>query len=284
MNVLSARQAEFYRHHGFLYPLHALDEPEVTHYVQSFDALEAHLGASLPRCDGRWRSFPHLYLPWVDRLVRHERILDAVEDLIGPDILVFLSTFFVKDPGSLEFTAWHQDATYMGLQPHEHVTAWVALTPASRDAGCMQVVSSRGSPRQLRHAERHLANSMNSGGQTIVEPIDENGGVYMELDAGQFSLHDTLCVHRSAPNRASHRRIGLAISYVPGTVHHAVMEPVPALLVRGRADAARFDLLDAPSEPFGSKALAMHERVLQAYRTARAEVARQHHAHPVASG
>ena len=154
-------------------------------------------------------------LPWLDELVRHPRILDVVEDLIGPDILVYTATFFIKEANSPTFAAWHQDATYFGLTPHEHVTAWVALSEASAKAGCMEVLSSRGDPRPMRHAALGLANSINGGGQAIVDEIDEAGGTMMALPAGSFSLRHTLCRHRSAPNRAAHRRIGIGISYIP---------------------------------------------------------------------
>src|SRR4030088_2767715 len=96
-----------------------------------------------------WGPGSYVFLPWVDALVRHKRILDAVEDLIGPDILVYTATWFIKEAQSPTFAAWHQDATYFGLDPHEHVTAWVALSDASAEAGCMEVVSSQGRPRQM---------------------------------------------------------------------------------------------------------------------------------------
>ena len=107
------------------------------------------------------------------------------------------------------FAAWHQDATYFGLDLHEHVTAWLALNDASAEAGCMEVVSSRGAPRQLRHAALGLEHSINGGGQAIVEDFDREDTVMMALAAGEFSLHHTLARQPSAPNRAGHRRIGL---------------------------------------------------------------------------
>ena len=115
----------------------------------------------------------HLHALGRSRWCAIRKILDAVESLIGPDILVYTSTFFIKEPHSPTFAAWHQDATYFGLTPHEHVTAWVALTDATAEAGCMEVVSSRGAPRQLRHAALGLADSINGGGQAIVEAFDE---------------------------------------------------------------------------------------------------------------
>ena len=148
-------------------------------------------------------------------LIRHPRILDAIEDVIGPDILVWTSTFFIKEPHSPTFAAWHQDGAYFGLEPKEQVCAWVALTDASKEAGCMEICPSRGAPRQLHHAPLGLTNSINRAGQTILEPFDDSAPVAMALRAGEFSLHHELAVHRSAPNNAAHRRVGIGLNYIP---------------------------------------------------------------------
>jgi non-heme Fe2+,alpha-ketoglutarate-dependent halogenase len=165
--------------------------------------------------------------------MRHPRIVDVVEDLIGPDILVYTATFFIKEANSPTFAAWHQDATYFGLTPHEHVTAWVALSEASAEAGCMEMLSSRGNPRQMRHAALELANSINGGGQAIVDGIDEEGGTMMALPAGSFSLHHMLCSHCSAANRAGHRRAGIGISYIPAHCRLTGNARMCARLARG---------------------------------------------------
>ena len=121
----------------------------------------------------KWRSHAYAHSPWFNDLIRHPRILDAIEDVIGPNILVWTSTFFIKEPHSPTFAAWHQDGTYFGLEPKEQVCAWVALTDASREAGCMEQLSSRGAARQYHHAALGLANSINRAGQTIMETFDQ---------------------------------------------------------------------------------------------------------------
>src|SRR4029077_170541 len=221
--------------------------------------------------DRKWRSAGYVFLPWVDALVRHPRVLDAVESVIGPDILVYTSTFFIKEPDSPVFAAWHQDATYFGLTPHEHVTAWVALSDASTEAGCMEVVSSRGKPQQMHHAALGLANSINGGGQAIVDDIDAPDGTMMALPAGSFSLHHTLCRHRSAPNRAGHRRVGIGISYIPAHCRLIGTVRMCARLVRGRDTGGNFDLIPAPEGELHPAALARHELVYARYRDNYAE-------------
>ncbi len=279
MKKLTQQQVERYRHDGFLFPMPALAADEAASYLALLDEIETHAGSSLSRKEnGLWRSSPHVYLPQFDRLVRDARIVDAVEDLLGPDLLVYTSTFFIKEPGSPTFAAWHQDATYFGIRPHEHVTAWVALSDAGTVAGCMEVLSARGEPRQLHHAAARLEHSINGAGQTIVEKIDETGAVPMALKAGQFSMHHTLCVHRSAPNAAAHRRVGFGISYIPTRCKLESSRRLGAMLVRGEDRHGHFDLIPPPEFPFARASLDRHSAGYQRYREHYREEEQRHEA------
>jgi non-haem Fe2+, alpha-ketoglutarate-dependent halogenase len=269
--MLSQQQVEQYRYDGYLFPLPALTEAELAECNDGLARYEGWLGKPVNQADRRWRSAAYVMLPWLDGLVRHPRILDVVQDLIGPDILVYTATFFIKEAESPVFAAWHQDATYFGLDPHEHVTAWVALSDASAEAGCMEVASSRGAPRQLSHAALGLAHSINGGGQAIVERFDESHTTMMALDAGSFSLHHTLCRHRSAPNRAHHRRVGIGISYIPAHCRLTGTVRMCARLVRGHDSGGNFDLIAPPEGELHPAALERHERVYRAYRDNYAE-------------
>jgi len=276
MKALGREQADSYRYNGFLFPLPALTPEEIATCLAGLDRLEKELGSPVADAHIKWRSHAYAHSPWFNDLIRHPRILDAVEDLIGPDILVWTSTFFIKEPHSPTFAAWHQDATYYGLEPKEEVCAWVALTDASREAGCMEMLSSRGAPRQLRHAPLRLANSINRAGQAIVEPFDESNPVAMALPAGSFSLHHELAIHRSAPNNASHRRVGIGLNYIP--THVRVNGPVRmrAMLVRGKDTYGHFDLIDPPSAERDPAALAVHLQVSDSYGRNYDEQVRRH--------
>jgi non-haem Fe2+, alpha-ketoglutarate-dependent halogenase len=142
----------------------------------------------------KWRTMPYLILPWAAKLAHDPRILDVVEDLLGPNLLIYTSTFFIKEPHSPTIAAWHQDSTYYGLKPKEETTVWIALTEADKDAGCMEALSFRGEPRQLRHTSRVVEHSVNRASQMIVEPLDEASPVAMPLAAGSFS-----CITAFAP-------------------------------------------------------------------------------------
>ncbi len=275
MKALTAEQVASYRLDGFLFPIPALTEDELAQARAGLDRLERWLQSPLTKAEGKWRSSAYTFLPWANRLARHPRILDVVEDVLGPDILVYTSTFFIKEPGTPAFAAWHQDSTYFGLQPFEHVTAWVALSEASALAGCMDVLSAHGKPRQMHHAALRLTDSINGGGQSIVEPIDGTDAVSMQLRAGEFSLHHTLCAHRSAPNRSDHRRIGFGISYIPAHARSTGSYRMTALQVRGR-DHGNFDLLPDPLAEFDPAALEVHDRAYKRYRENYREQERLH--------
>ena len=274
--MLTTAQIERYHYDGYLYPLPALSPQELAECRDGLARYEAWLGKPVNQGDWRWRSAAYVFLPWLDKLVRHPKVLDAVEGVIGPDILVFTSTFFIKEARSPTFAAWHQDATYFGIEPYEHVTAWVALSDASEEAGCMEVVSSKGQPRQMHHAALGLENSINGGGQSVVEAFDHAETEMMAVPAGGFSLHHTLCTHRSAPNRAGHRRVGVGISYIPAHCRLTGTVRMCAPLVRGRDTGGHFDLLPPPEGECHPAAITRHEEAYRRYRANYAEMIEAH--------
>lgn len=276
MKALTAEQVASYRSNGFLFPIPALTPEEIATCLAGLARLETELGCAVADADVKWRSHAYAHAPWFNDLIRHPRILDAVEDVIGPDILVWTSTFFIKEPRSATYAAWHQDGAYFGLQPKEQVCAWVALTDATREAGCMEQLSSKGVPRMLHHAALGLANSINRAGQTIMEPFDDTQPTAMALPAGSFSLHHELAVHRSAPNNASHRRVGIGLNYIPA--HVRVEGPVRpcAMLVRGEDRYGHFELVEPPKAERDAAALAVHQKVSERYRENYREQVKRH--------
>ncbi|MDX1435098.1 MAG: phytanoyl-CoA dioxygenase family protein, partial [Gammaproteobacteria bacterium] len=219
MPGLTADQVAQWRRDGYLTPFPLLDDAERHRCLDGLSRFEAWLGQPVnASSELKWRTMPHLLLPWVAKLAADPRILDRVEPLLGPDILIFTSTFFIKEPRSPTVAAWHQDSTYYGLLPKDEVTVWIALTLADEAAGCMEVMPFEGPPRQMRHHARVVDNSVNRASQRIIEPLDDALAVAMPLQPGQFSMHHGLTPHRSGPNRSSHRRIGLGLNFIPTSV------------------------------------------------------------------
>jgi non-heme Fe2+,alpha-ketoglutarate-dependent halogenase len=271
---LTAAQVAGYERNGFLSPLAALTREEAEVYRGKLEAFEAAVGGPLTSdgTDPRYRSRTHVLLAWVHELARRPAILDAVEDLIGPDILVYTSTWFIKEPESTAIAAWHQDATYFGLRPYVHVTAWLALTDATAENGCMEFLPGSYARGQLPHQAGVVAASVNRAGQAITLPVDDAPAMHAPLRAGEFSLHHTLCMHRSQPNHSAGRRIGLAISYIPTSARHVgVKHKMPAMLVRGVDTYGHFQLEPAPVADFDDAARAAYERSYEGYRASYAE-------------
>ena len=212
-------------------------------------------------------------LPFAAELARHPRILDAVESLLGPDILCWTSTWFVKDAHTEAQTIWHQDATYFGLRPHRHVTAWLALSEASVEAGCMRFVPGTNRGGLLRHIANAAPNSINNVGQRTEADFQTEDAVPVPLKPGQFSIHHTLAVHASGPNEAGDRRIGIGISYIPASVRHIGSMRVPATLVRGEDRYGHFDL---EPEPQGALEWDSYFRHRNAYSESYAEQVEWH--------
>jgi non-heme Fe2+,alpha-ketoglutarate-dependent halogenase len=241
--LLSEAQIAQYRRDGFLCPIAALTP------------AEAAAGGKLPRAQ---RHKPHLLYTWAQELIRHPRILDAVEDVIGPDILCWESVFFIKEAGTPDFISWHQDITYWGLeQEGDVVTAWLALSPSTPESGCMRVVPGTQTRDVVTHADTFAEDNMLSRGQEIAVEVDEASAVDLVLQPGQMSLHHVKLFHGSHANRAVDRRIGFAIRYLPPHVHQELGVDA-ATLVRGQDRFAHFEPEPAPRSDLDPDAVAYH--------------------------
>ena len=151
----------------------------------------------------------------MDELVRHPKVLDAVESIIGPNILIYHLTSWLKEPHEPSHVSWHQDGTYFGLEPAEQITAWIALTDSTPEMGCIQLLPGSHAIGQRPHRDTSTPGNLLSRGQTIRAQARLHEVVLMPLRAGQVSLHHTHIVHCSEPNRTGQRRIGIGVSYIP---------------------------------------------------------------------
>jgi hypothetical protein len=261
--LLSEAQVQAYERDGFVFPVDVLSAAQVRAHRQELEAWERARGAAI---DFPEKSKSYLLFNWADQLVHHPRILDAVEDLIGPDILVYHSTLFLKEAHTPAFVRWHQDSTYFYLQPHLHVTAWVALSEASVQAGCMQALPGSHRWGALEHDDKPEPMNMIRRGQGISGRFDQAQGQFMPVGAGQMSLHHTDLVHASGGNDSDDRRIGYAISYIPAHVRPVGALRPSALCVRGRSHG-HFVEEERLREPLSSQAQDSHSRALALFRS-----------------
>jgi ectoine hydroxylase-related dioxygenase (phytanoyl-CoA dioxygenase family) len=270
MKKLSPDQIAHYERDGYICPIDAFSADRAAAWHEQLQAFERAEGQKMTR----GHNFkPHLLFPWVDEIVHAPEVLDAVEDLIGPNIRLFHLSVWPKDPGTGTYVSWHQDATYFALDPICHVTAWVALTDAPVESGCMEVVPGSHKLGQLRHADLQDTDNLLSRGQTLAAELDRSRTDYMAVKAGQFSLHHTHLVHNSRPNRSPHRRVGLGISYIPTHARCTMPTRVTAMLVRGRDTYHNFDDERRPLVEAGPEERACHAEAVAAFRRMNAEVA-----------
>ena len=261
--LLDQEAIDRYRGEGYCFPIDVLDAREAAASRARLEAFEATQGKPI---HGPQRSKSHLLFKWVDDLMRHPRILDAVEDLIGPDLLCWNTIFWIKEANSPSFVSWHQDARYWGLDTSELVTAWLALSPATEASGCMKVLPRSHLESVLPHRDEYHGDNMLTRGQEIAVEVDESKTVSMPLATGQASLHNVGLAHASGPNRTADRRIGISMHYISTRTRQTAGEWDSAALVRGEDRYGHFQLAPAPSRDFDPDLLAFHERASGALR------------------
>lgn len=261
--ILTPQQVDQYRSDGFATPVEVLTADEVRDMRGDLEHWEKQQGHPL---DFPEKSKSYLLYRWADVLVHHPKVLDAVEDVIGPDILVYHSTMWIKEAHTPAYVRWHQDGAYFFLDPLEHVTAWVALSEASEVAGCMRVIPGTHRLPMLEHDDKPDANNMIKRGQGISERFDGERGVAMPLRAGELSLHHTSLVHCSPGNESGDRRMGLGISFVPAHVRPLGAVRPSALLVRGEDRYGHFVAEERLGAPMSAAAQAAHAAAVRLFR------------------
>ncbi|HEY5637927.1 MAG TPA: phytanoyl-CoA dioxygenase family protein [Burkholderiales bacterium] len=260
---LSTEQIAQYRRDGYVCPVPVMPAAEVAGLRRQLEAFEATQGGKLEPVQ---RSRTHLLFKWLDDLIRDARVLDPIEQLIGPDILCWSTIFWIKDAGSKSFVSWHQDNTYWGLSSRNVVTAWFALSEASLEAGCMKVMPGTHLGETLAHEDTYDGDNMLTRGQSIREGIDEARAAYMPLRAGEMSLHNYCLAHGSGPNLSADRRIGVSMHFMPPETKQVVGSWDCAALVRGEDRFGHFAPTPVPAGDFDPEAVAFHARASGAMR------------------
>lgn len=259
-NGLSEAARRQYERDGFYFPLRAMGADEAAAYRRKLEAFEASQGG---RIRGRMRQKLHLLLTWMDELVRHPAILDAVEGVLGPDILCWQTSFFIKQARDPGYVSWHQDSTYWGLSTPDVVTAWLALSPSTLESGAMRVAPGTHKWDQIAHKDSFDERNLLTRGQEVAADIDGNTAVDLVLQPGAFSLHHVRLVHSSEPNRSDDRRIGLAIRYIAPHVSQVSGVPDSALLVRGEDRYGHFEAERSPAADLHPDAVALHAAITE---------------------
>lgn len=239
-NYLSVEQINQYERDGVVFPVCVLSPSEAAKFRTAFEELEAQLGGRLS-----YAGWPHLHFPWAYELATHPAIADAVEGVLGPDVVILSSLLLCKYPRDPDFASWHQDGTYSGTHRVPSTSAWIALGESTAENGCMRVLP--GSHRQGMHSHTntYAKNNILKRGPQIEMEVDESQARDVCLQPGEMSLHHNNIVHGSNPNRAESKRIGFIVRFTTTDVKQAV---APVIQVRGQKDCRHLTHLQEPPQ------------------------------------
>jgi len=255
---LGRAEVEQFATDGLLFPKRALSADAAAAALAELGAYERQSGGPV---QGKWRYKSHLVFPWINQIMRQPDILDMVESLLGPDLMVWTSHLYPKEPGDGRFISWHQDAAHWGLDSDQVVTVWIALTPVNLANGCMRMLP--GTHRQgiVAHRDTWDPNNILTRGQTIDAALNESDAVALELAPGECSLHHVNLFHASAPNTSAGRRVGLALRYITPSARQTRVEEDYATLVRGQDRHGHFVLEGAPGALMQPEFVQLHAHI-----------------------
>ena len=229
MTYLSSNQLKQYEDEGFISPINIFTKKKAKKIRGEIELIEKTIPGELEK-SGRYNA--HLISPLLDEVTHNPKILDAVQSLIGEDILVCGTTLFIKNPNEKGFVSYHQDAKYIGLEPHNWVTAWVAITDSTKHNGCMRMWSGSHKNNLKQHDQKFNEGNLLTRGQTVKD-VPREKTVPLILTAGQMSLHHPAVVHGSDLNKSDDRRIGFVIQSYIGTNVKQILGKNSVQLARG---------------------------------------------------
>jgi ectoine hydroxylase-related dioxygenase (phytanoyl-CoA dioxygenase family) len=260
--VLTPEQVRFFRSEGYLFPFRSMTAEEADACLHDIEAYERQAGAEAQKL---LKFKVHLLFLRIFNAVTSPAVLDVVEDLLGPNILMLAGAFFVKDPRDHRFVSWHDDSAYFGLEPVEAVTAWTGLSDSTEEMGCLQVIprSHLEPDEQHRHTETFDSKNLLSRGQALKD-VDESTAVNIVTRAGEFEVHHFRLVHGSKDNRSDRRRVGCNTVFIPTHVKSPLGRR-SAMLVRGVDEYGYWDAEPRPRFDLDPQALEVMNTSWQQY-------------------
>ena len=257
--ILTQQQIEKFWRDGCIFPIRVMSETNALRIRDRLEAFESETDGPLK---GDLRHKSHLLFSWLADLVHEKNIVDAIEDIYGPNLFCWTTNFFIKEARNPAFVSWHQDSTYWGLDKPDVVTAWIALTPSNASNGAMGFIPGTHTAEQIPHHDTFAKNNLLTRGQEIAVAVDEKKAVTITLEPGEMSLHHVRLVHGSPPNPSDDRRIGFAIRYIPTTVAQIAGDD-SATLVRGVDEHHHFAHEPRPGKDMDPAFVALHKEITE---------------------
>ena len=255
--ILSEAQVDQFRREGYVPRVRVMSEAQALEVREKIERFEKQQGTVL-RGDQRHKS--HLLFKFLSDVVHLQPIVDAIEDLYGPDLLCWNTNFFIKEGRTPAFVSWHQDSTYWGLSSPDVVTAWVAFSESNEASGAMSVIPGTHLMDQVPHRDTFNDQNLLTRGQEVAVEVDQSKAVRLDLRPGEMSLHHVRIVHGSPPNHSDHRRIGFAIRYIPTSVRQLHGDD-SATLVRGIDRFKSFEHEPRPTEDLQPELVQLHKDI-----------------------
>ena len=262
---LNAQQVADYWDDGFLFPLRVLSMEQASGYRMQLEAIERDHAdnRSLDRPLSDYiRTHSDVIMPMAAELALQPNVLDAVESIIGPDLMIWGADFFIKEANSPMRVSMHQDLTYWGFgETSSQVTAWIALTPSTVESGCVDLVKGSHKNPILPHTDTLAEDNLLSRGQEVEVDVCDEDRTHVVLAPGEMSLHHGLAIHGSNPNKSNDRRIGFAIRYISPEAKQSSARREYAMLARGVDRSNRFIHYAPPTSLFSASSLTLYEEI-----------------------
>jgi len=261
---LASEQVDAYRRNGYLFPLDVFASAQVEAIRAELEQAQRDAVASglEDEFSQLVRTNAQYLLPFVYHVATAPQLLDRVESILGPDLLLWSAEFFIKGALSDKIVSWHQDLTYWGLgETDDEVTAWLALSDVSIESGCLRFLPGSHHQKLLPHRDTYDANNLLSRGQEVAVEVDENQAIDVVLRPGQLSLHHGRIFHSSGPNRSDHDRIGVAFRFLTPAVKQQVAKRDYAMQVRGIDARQNWVHVAPPTRNFAPADLDLYRRI-----------------------
>jgi ectoine hydroxylase-related dioxygenase (phytanoyl-CoA dioxygenase family) len=241
--ALTQAEIEHYRERGYVIPRYRLPPGLLAQLRTALDGLLASYTDVAPEDLANPHMLPPTEGPGTNPFMQAARqpgILDMLEQLLGPDLILWITRVLCKPAAKGREVPWHQDGEYWPMRPLATCSVWIALDPVSVENGCMRFIP--GSHRQQELYRHHTSDRKDLvlNLELDQDQFDEAQAVNVELEPGQMSLHDVRLIHGSLANTSGRRRAALIMRYMPGTSHY------DRSLVRQRRDSSPFNIFHQP--------------------------------------
>ena len=261
-NSLTKEAIEQFRKDGFTPAARVMSQKDASDYRNRLQAIETVLG----ELKGSYRLKCHLLYKWIADLIRSPAIVERVQDLLGPNLMCWGTDLWLKEANSDKFVSWHQDSEYWGIDGDQLLTAWIALSPATVESGCMRMIPGSHLQDGLPHEDTYHCDNMLTRGQTISDGIDESKAVNIEVGTGEAVFFTYRIAHASHPNRGNDRRLGIAIRYISPVAKQTKSDWDSATMISGEDLYGNFVHEPEPEYDFDPFAVEFHKKSNENYR------------------